>query len=208
MGGVKPQIELRTIPRQQRLDELGNPTAEIETFPNRVVIRVLRQKNYLGSFHDLESEAMNWVPEWRKTFKVGKIKKIVISYSNFLCKTFTPELVKVSGDSQQINFGAALVMFADAPGKYKNLIPPFLAETAIEVDSERSFGFRVKAVDDGKKEGAPHEPGILVILKHTFTPVNKPLENHDLQSKLQEAHDLLMEQFEAFFTENAKKQFL
>jgi hypothetical protein len=41
MGGVKPQIELRTIPRQQRLDELGNPTAEIETFPNRVVMGML-----------------------------------------------------------------------------------------------------------------------------------------------------------------------
>lgn len=203
---LKPRVKLNLIPVQERYDKSKRPVADMTTFPDRLMLRLQRQEDYLGSFDELKQLTEEFFPLWMSTFGIARIKALELIYVNILSKTYTPKLVSEKDGVSSIDIGNSLTMFNSVPGEYRDLRSPYRAEITTAVGQTSLFTFSVTDIPSGKMVGAPDEVSIQVTLKYHDVPP-KGLDFDQLLKEIDEGHKLLLKQFRHFFSEKAQVLF-
>jgi hypothetical protein len=203
---LKPRVKLSLTPVQERRDTSKRLTADMTTFPDRIMLRLQRQDGYLGSYEELKQLAEEFFPSWMKIFGIHKLKGFELIYVNLLSKTYTPKSVTEKDGTFSIDVGATLTMFSSVPGQYHDLRSPYRAEITTNVGQTSLFTFSVNDIPSGKMMGAPDEAGIQVTLKYQDMP-STGLDFPSLLNEIDTGHNVLLDQFRYFFTEQSRNLF-
>jgi hypothetical protein len=204
---IKPRVKLDLIPVQERRDGMGRTTADITSYPDKIMLRLQRQGKYLGSFLEMQKLAEEFVPTWLDTFAVTRIKGIELIYVNLLCKEYTPAVITDIDGIHKIEIGRALQMFSNIPGMYNDLRSPYSAQITAQIKEGTNFSFQVNDLPSGSAIGGPAGAAIQVTFGYQSMFPNKPLDLLGALDEVTTGHNVLLEQFTHFFTASARQSF-
>jgi len=176
----------------------------IQLWQDKISFNLLGELGNPREFEELENLTSTWLPRWAADFEVGNYSGVTLQYVNLLSKETLPNFF----ENNQLNIGGAVRLFGGVPVQRNLLLPPFDFQVNVRVDNVEPKA-RVSAhcvsVD------APVEQGPTMHLRFTATtnlgqpPRSIPLENLKNEGRL--THNLIIEAFEAYFTDAAKAVF-
>ena len=167
--------------------------------PDRLVLHLCREGKQPHDFDELLPEMERWLVPWAEHFGVPDIDGVALEYVNQLNAEITPQFVDSSGG---VKIAEALNMFATFPHQVKSVTKPYDCKARLVIDPVKPtvFDVRVRA-DDGPTNSVRVE-----FVVRTF-PAAKRLSFNEALSELRHGHDIMLEQFGCFFTEQAKLSF-
>ena len=167
--------------------------------PSRLVFHLLREEGKLHDFEELQAEMQAWIGKWMEHFEVASLKGVTLEYTNRLNQEITPEFMLPDG---RLNIGEAFVLFSNIPGKYRAISRPYNCKVRLIVDETRPcyFDVLVRAEDEA---GA----SVLIQFVTNTTGPEKALTAQESLAEIRFCHDVMVEQFDGFFTEKAKTSF-
>jgi len=167
--------------------------------PDRLVFHLCREEEDPHDFDELLPEMERWLPRWAEHFGLPDIGGITLEYVNQLNAEVTPQFVDPKGS---LRIGEALTIFGKFPGPAKGITSPYDCKARLVIDETRPTFFDVRVrVDDAVPNGVRVD-----FVVRTF-PVGNRLTFADAIAELRSGHDIMLEQFACFFTEQAKLSF-
>ena len=175
----------------------------MQLWPDRISFNVLGEPGVPRRYEDLEELIDQWLYRWAAHFEVSAVSGVTMEYVNLLNDVTLPAFV----DGAQLKIGDAVTMFKAIPGRLPRIVPPFDFQLNVygETDPESHVGAQCIC-------GPPTRPGEIPTLQLRFmatTNLNpnrrERLENVPKEARLM--HDLIISQFQAYFTEQAKQTF-
>jgi len=168
--------------------------------PDRLVFHLRREGEDPHEFEELYAEAKEWLHLWAAHFGVGAVSGITLEYVNILSHRLTPQFIGAGGG---IQVGEALTIFTNIPGKHKGLTNPYECKVRLLIDPDKPCHLDVKVrllEDEPTRVRIDMVATTLGMRREVFLP--KALE------EIEFAHDVMLEQFDCFFTDKAKQSFL
>lgn len=194
----------RLVHRRWKSDLNGRHVFGFDVRSDRLVFRVLREKNAVHDFSEIEAELQRWAPAWMEHFGIRDLDGTTLEYVNELSPVVTPQFVSKDGKSLEIS--EALALFVDIPGKHKRLAPPYDCQVCLVFDETipRSCHLRVFGITN-------REAAVQVLL-NVFTRPHESVKQKSISlqqalTELRESHDVALEQFQVIFTLEALKSF-
>lgn len=141
---------------------------------------------------------MEWYPKWADHFNVVKARGVSVEYVNVLSPVTMPKFCL--GD--RIDIGKILSAYT-IPGPLKSLVPPFNFEfnfDASRPDIPMKVHTKLAAMQGGK------EP-LRLTFKASTEETKREIGLDKIFQEANIAHDLILLEFEAYFTEQAKLSF-
>jgi hypothetical protein len=174
----------------------------MQLWPERISFNVLGDLENPRHYEDLEELFKRWLPQWASHFEVSTFSGVTMEYVNILSEKTLPTFV----DGTQIRVGDAVTMFRMIPGGLRKLLSPFDFQLNVEGETEPRSQVSAQCIC------SPTPTGKLPTLQLRFRATTNvdperraPLEKVHAEARLM--HGLIITQFEAYFTEQAKKTF-
>jgi len=178
----------------------GEPFCGMRLRPSRLGFHLLREGTDAHDFEEIYREMETWIDRWMDHFEVKSIKGITAEYFNQLNATITPQFMLPDG---RLLLSKAFKLFADIPGKYQGITPPYNNRIRLIVDEARPCYFDLRV----RSENTVHA-SVRIDFMVTTLDRNKALSAKEALAELHLGHDVLLEQFDCFFSEEAKNSFV
>jgi len=168
--------------------------------PDRLVFHLRRAEDEPHGFEELYALMEKWLDRWAEHFGFGEVAGTSVEYVNLLDERLTPQFVPAQGGLQ---VGNALNIFTRIPGRYQNIAQPYDCKLRLVVDEKMPcfFDVRVRAHDEGEN------PGVRVDFTVTTRAPGKAIELKTALREIAFGHEIMLEQFDCFFTDEAKLSF-
>lgn len=196
------QPDLVIIHRFWRRDKNGRRFLSMRVLPNQLTLNIHRDSEGDHSFKELHEEFSTWLPLWMNHFGATACETVVLNYINLISHHTTPQFI--SGDGS-IQVSRALRVFAGIPSRHQGIIPPYDCQMGLMIDDKRPamFSLRVLVVNIAKENA----PAIRIDLNAQVDKMKPTLNPFQALSEALFLNSVIKEQFEAIFTEEAKKSF-
>jgi hypothetical protein len=170
--------------------------------PNRLVFHLHREEGKLHDFEELYVEMEAWIDKWMEHFEVPSLKGVTVEYVNRLNGAITPQFMLSDG---RLKISEAFILFSNVPGKYTGITTPYDCKMRLIVDEKRPchFDLRVRAEDQAST-------GVRIqFVANTIGAVGqgKAIAAAESLGEIRFCHEVMLEQFDCFFTEKAKNSF-
>jgi hypothetical protein len=166
---------------------------------SRLVFHLEREPERLHDFEELYSEMEKWVGKWMVHFEISSLKGITLEYVNRLNGEITPQFMMPEG---RLMIGEAFALFSNVPGQHVGITTPYDCKMRLVVDEKRPcyFDVRVRAEDQASM-------GVRIDFAANTIRPGKEISAAEGLAEIRICHDVMGEQFDCFFTEQAKKSF-
>ncbi len=169
----------------------------IQVWRDRVSFNLLRTNDHPRTYEDLRVFIHEWSAKWARHFEISSFRGATLEYVNIISTQTMPLFCK----SREIPIGDILTTFR-VPGPIQNLAPPYRFLFYLNhKQGELPVRLRVKLEDT---------PGEVALRLNFTASTEKPERDVGLDAMLKEVdvmHDVILGEFEAFFTEKAKDSF-
>jgi hypothetical protein len=194
----------QTLTLRQTFWRAPGPRKEqgMQLWPQRISFNVLGSPENPRRYEDLDALIQRWLPKWATHFGVRTFSGVTMEYVNILSAKTLPTFVAGS----EIQVGEAVRMFQMIPGKLRKLIAPF--DFQVNVRGETDPASQVTAQCLCPETPLGEVPTLQLRFRATTNVDSNrraPLERVQEEARLM--HGLIITQFEAYFTELAKKTF-
>lgn len=168
--------------------------------PDRLVFHLCWEDGIAHDFEEVYGEMETWIGKWMEHFEVASLKGVTAEYLNRLNAKITPQFMLPDG---RLKLSDAFVIFANIPGKYQTITQPYDCRIRLMVDEKRPchFDLRVRGEDEA-------HVGVKVDMTVNSTGRDKAISAKDGLAEIRLAHDVILEQFDCFFTNQAKESFI
>jgi hypothetical protein len=196
------QPELLITHRFWRRDKENRRFLSMRLMPNQLTLNIHPAPEGDHLFKELHEEFSNWLPQWMTHFGATGCETVSLNYINLISQITTPQFVDVNGS---IQIGKALRVFAGIPSQHMGIIPPYDCQMGLMIDPEKPamFSLRVVVVALAKY----NSPAIRVDLNAYVAKPKPSLTAFQALSEADSLHNVINAQFEAIFTDIAKKSF-
>jgi hypothetical protein len=168
--------------------------------PDRLVFHLRWEDGVSHDFEELYAEMQAWIGKWMEHFEVPFLKGVTAEYLNRLDAKITPQFMLPDG---RLKLAEAIVLFANIPGKYQTITQPFDCRVRLIVDEKRPCYFDLRVREDNEGHTA-----VRVDMVVTAIGRDKAISAEDGLAEIRFAHEVMLEQFDCFFTEQAKESFI
>ncbi len=171
----------------------------MQIWPDKISFNLLGGVGNPRDFSELEQLRQKWLPRWVSHFEISKCNGVTLEYINLLSKDTLPAFM----NGNILNVGNALRLFDNIPSRLGPLIPPFDFQINSETETNPRSRFRVHCVS----VPSPSTPVMhLRFNASTYNP-KRSVPIDDVANETAAMHDLILQQFDAYFTEKAKQSF-
>jgi hypothetical protein len=170
--------------------------------PSRLVFHLVREEDNIHDFDELYPEMETWIWKWMEHFEVKALKGTTVEYFNRLNAKISPKFMMPDG---RLKLAEAFSVFSNIPGKYVGITQPYDCKIRLIVDEKRPCHFDLRVRADDVNEG--HAGVKIDFTTSTFQQFDKAISAKEALIEIQFAHGIILEQFNCFFTEMAKKSF-
>jgi len=167
--------------------------------PSRLVFHLCRDDDKVHDFEEVYDEMEAWSGKWMQHFEVKALKGITLEYINRLNAKTTPQFMLPDG---RLQIARAFLMFANIPGRYKSLTSPYECKMRLAIDEKKPCFFDVRVT---AQEG-PYTDVRIDFVVNT-TAVGKAINLDEALAEIRWGHDIMLEEFGCFFTDEAKASF-
>lgn len=175
-----------------------NRDSAVQVWRDRVAFNLLSRPGEPRTFEDLKSLFSEWCPKWANHFGVVKFSGITLEYVNIFSQTTMPKFYH----GNRIDVGNILTAFT-VPGPLKNLLPPFHFEFNFDPPSSSiPMKVHIKLTSLRGKNIS-----LRLIFKASSEEPKREIGLDNLWREVEFAHDLILVEFDAFFTDKAKLSF-
>jgi hypothetical protein len=176
----------------------------IQLWQDKISFNLLGELGNPRQFEELENLTSTWLPRWAADFEVSACSGVTLQYVNLLSKETLPTFF----ENNQLKIGEAIRLFGGVPVQRNLLLPPFDFQVNVRVDNVEPKA-RVSAHCVSVDAHADQDPAMHLRFTATTNlgqpPRSTPLENVKNEGRL--THNLIIEAFEAYFTDVAKATF-
>ena len=172
----------------------------IQIWPDKIAFNLLGGIGNPRDFDELEQLRQKWLMRWASHFEISTSTGVTLEYVNLLSNETLPTFVKDAG----LKIGDALRLFQVLPSSLHQLHPPFDFQINVEGETEPPSSFRAHCITLEATQKVP-----TMQLRFTAS-THKPERSVPIEKVANEAqimHDLILRQFDAYFTPEAKKTF-
>jgi len=170
----------------------------IQVWSDRVTFNLIGGLQSPRTYEDLKLFHDEWLPRWADYFCVTELHGATLEYVNLLTESTIPSFCK----DERISIGQILSAFV-TPGPIKALVPPFSFDMNFE-DQRHEVPIRFHA-------GLSTIPNPKISLKLLFRAstevLGRKISIDHVQQEIDTCHAVILEEFEAFFTTEAKNSF-
>jgi hypothetical protein len=178
----------------------------IQLWPDRISFNLLGELGDPRDYAELDALREQWLMRWATHFEVSECTGVTLEYVNLLAPATLPSFV--TGNT--IRIGEVLMMFKVIPGKLQALHPPFDFQFNVDGDTDPPSRFRAFCATINTPPPSPSDdPRIQLrftatthLSEHRKIPLTKVVNEAQLM------HDLILRQFDAYFTPEAKSSFI
>ena len=174
----------------------------IQLWPDRISFNLFGAPGEPRSYEELEALEEQWLRRWAQHFEVTECGGVTLQYVNLLAESTLPKFVK----KKSLHVGEALKMFQSIPGELHTLHPPF--DFQFNMDGETTDPpSRIGAHCVSIKKKSGEIPSMHLRFTATTHIDKRSVGLDKVTTEARLMHDLILRQFEAFFTEEAKAMF-
>jgi hypothetical protein len=167
--------------------------------PDRLVFHLNREGKIAHDFDELMPHMERWLPQWAEHFGVNEFSGITVEYVNILDGNITPQFADQNG----VRIAEALNVFAKFPGSHMGITNPYDCKVRLVIDKDKPIYFDVRVGSNDRSAAAIR---VDFAVRTGFAP-SKKLNFADAIKEINVGHDLILEQFSGFFSEQAKVSF-
>jgi hypothetical protein len=186
--------------RFSRRNQNGDRTWSMRCPADRLTLNLHSEHNEPHNFEELFAAMAKWLPRWSDHFGATAYPTVQLDYVNLLGPQTTPTFVDRNGG---IQINRLIEVFGKIPGPHISIIAPYDCRVGLLIEPNRCMvNIHVHAVRD--RDAALH---VRVDLQVIATQ-RDPLTSADAaMGEVRYTHDVLIGQFLAIFTEEAKTSF-
>lgn len=186
--------------RFSKRNQKGERTWSMRCPPDRIILNLHAEQHDPHDFEELYAAMAKWLPRWTDHFEVNGFPGVQLTYVNLLGPRRTPNFVDANGG---IQINRLIEVFGKIPGKHQSIIAPYDCKVGLLIEKERcAANIHVHAVRS--RDNVLHVRVDLQVLAAHGVPM---VSVDEALSELRYSHDVLIGQFEALFTKEAKKSF-
>jgi len=179
----------------------------MQLWPDKIAFNLIGSPGNPRHFEDLEKLTQLWLPKWTDHFCVTKFEGVSLQYVNLLSKDTLPGFVS----SGKLNVGKVLKLFNNVPGPLQTLLPPFDFQMNLNGDTDPAsrLGVQCIAADQPVIDRKEPEPVSLQLRfsATTYLDAKRKIVLDEVMKEAHLCHDLILKEFEAFFSDEAKATF-
>ena len=170
----------------------------LQIWRDRIAFNLLSALGEPKAFQDLLALYTEWAPEWADHFNIRAVAGVTIEYVNVIAKSTVPKFC----DAGRIDIGRILTTFP-IPGPFKKLVSPLAYEFNFECS-----GTPTPMTLHTKLSSLPAGGVALRLEFRASSEVpNRQISLDSVPAEIETAHRVIVDQFEAFFTDEAKASF-
>lgn len=166
--------------------------------PDRLVFHLNSQKDEPHDFDELLPEMEYWLPKWAEHFGVGKLSGVSAEYLNELSREVTPQFID---DKGALNLPRILTVFGTFSKRSASLIHPLQCQVRMVMDEKKPTFLDLRVYDDQKN--APCVKVDFIVTTYMAGGISLDQAVPELRI----GHDLILEEFDCVFSEDAKQSF-
>jgi len=153
-------------------------------------------------YSELRAEFERWLPRWMSHFSVSGCSRVQLEYVNLLSAKVTPQF---TDDKGGLMIGRVLKVFAGIPTHHQGIIPPYDCQMGLRIDAKKpaAFHLRVRGLIPGPKQGV----GVRIDFLAVVDKGGGYLSLSDVLNEADFLHTVMVEHFDAIFTDEAKQSF-
>ncbi len=170
----------------------------IQVWRDRVAFNLLSKVGEPRTYEDLHELYSEWFPIWSQHFAVPTVRGVTVEYVNHLSKLTVPKFCH--GDT--IDVGRILTAFV-VRGPLTKLVPPFSFQMNF-LEERDGLPLRFQA-DLSSVPGK--QTAMRLLFKASTEAAGREIPVDSLSNELDTCHGLILEEFEAFFSDEAKATF-
>ena len=195
---LPPERQKFTTKHQFWKGKKKNRDCGIQVWKDRVAFNLLSSPANPRTFEDLLSLYDEWCPIWSEHFRVKTVRGVRIEYVNIISPATVPEFCT----KERIQIGDILTVFVPA-GPLKTLEPPYAFDMNFK-DPRDDFPllFHTSLKAERKVDVA-----LRLDFRASTEEMTREIAIDEIQVEIDTAHELILDEFEAFFTEPAKASF-
>jgi hypothetical protein len=193
----KQQISVRQLFSSNKND---NCERVMQLWRDKIAFNLKSDPATPSHFEDISAVASDWLPKWVEHFKIATLHGITLQYVNLLSAQTLPSFMK----ENKLMVGEVLTNFSAIPGRYHELVAPFDFQLNVRCNTEPvPMNFCARLLTASVSEAMLH-----VHFTVTTTGEKKrAISQQEAEKEIQLAHALIVDEFEAFFTSEAKNSF-
>ncbi len=176
----------------------------IQLWPDKISFNLLGEPGNARDYAELDQLCERWLMQWAAHFELSQCSGVTLEYVNLLsAATLSPF---VSGKT--IRIGEAITMFKAIPGPLQSLFPPFDFQFNVDGGTTPPSRFRAHCatIDTDPKGDAGPEMNLRFIATTNLSK-DRPVKLTQVREEAALMHDLILLQFDAYFTPEAKRSF-
>jgi len=171
----------------------------MQIWPDKISFNLLGGLGNPRDFSELEQLRQMWLPRWASHFEISKCNGVTLEYVNLLSKETLPGFM----EGPVLQVGDALRLFANIPSPGGPLTPPFDFQINSEAETDPRSRFGAYCVSVPKASSPTMH---LRFMASTYNP-RRSVAIDSLADEIATMHDLILRQFDAYFTTKAKQSF-
>ncbi|HXT41689.1 MAG TPA: TIGR04255 family protein [Candidatus Angelobacter sp.] len=179
----------------------SNRDKGIQVWRDRVAFNLVGGPANPRHYEELEEFSHDWLPRWADHFEVKTLRGITLEYVNFISFQTVPKFAS----ENKIDLKNILNFFSNLPGPGKTLIPPYNFEINLGITETPPMRFSAHL------QNIESQPGSTLALrldfKATTEGLGRKISLDEVKNELRLAHDLILQEFEAYFTVQARDSF-
>lgn len=194
--------EVRITHRFWKKNAKGKRFMSMRLLPNQLTLNLHREEGNPHAFEDLFAEFQRWLPQWFGHFGATGASAVQLDYINLLSGATTPSFMDQYGALQ---IGSILKQFGSVPGRFQAIIPPYDCQLGLLIDAARRarFTMRVLAIMTAPNQGTAVRVDFQAAVDRDSPSLTVP----QVFTEADFLHTVMVQQFEALFTDAAKKTF-
>lgn len=168
----------------------------VQIWRDRVVFNLLSTIGTPRHFEDLAAVAKAWLPRWKEHFQVSTFRGVELEYVNLISAKTCPDFTR----NTSLEIHRIVRFFGDIPRTDAPLIPPY--EFQVNTLEREKPPLRLHARLHSVTGSAPPELQLRFVAS-----TEREMPVGDVWGELDIAHELILDAFESYFTEEAKEAF-
>jgi hypothetical protein len=177
----------------------------IQLWLDKISFNLLGEPGNPRDYAELDQVCERWLMRWATHFEISECSGVTLEYVNLLSAATLPSFVS----GKTIRIGEVVNMFKAIPGTLHALHPPFDFQFNVDGETDPSSRFRAHCatinVPASENTAAPQMQLRFTATTNLSKDRRVPLAK--VRDEARVMHDLILGQFDAYFTPEAKKSF-